>query len=239
MRRRLQVWRSAGVAVAVVALWCATASADTVGGNFSGFQKIDKGVFDLGGETLLLFSSTSTPILDADDAEIGEASVSNLSTTIGVTPRYFLADNFALGLNVNFFLNSASNTTALNDKDPVETSSKDSGVLGYAMANYYLRLGNSFFFKPGAGVGGFFGSRSIPDPTDDAKIIQSGLSGFAARLDLGFVFYAGRSFNLKAGPDLIFKAGSETPAAEGDEEVKPKSFTTLEAAFTIGMGYSF
>ena len=227
------------VAAGLVLSLCAVASADTVGRNYSGYQKISKGVFDLGIESLVLFSSTSTPILDANDAEIGTNSVSNLSTTVGVTPRYFLADNFGLGLNVNFFLNQASATTEIDGQDPAEASNSDSGVIGYAMANYYLRLGNSFFFKPGLGVGGFAGTRSVPDPEDAAKTIQSSLAGFAARLDLGFVFYAGRSFNLKAGPDIIFKSGSETPQAQGDEEVTALGFTTIEAGFNIGLGYSF
>jgi hypothetical protein len=226
-------------ALCLLALSSAPAQAQSVSGNYSGLTRINKGVFDLGFDGLLLSRNLTQPIL-VNGEEAGEVATSTLSLTIGPELRYFVIDNLSVGVRASFFLENAGTTTTPDEGDATEISSSDTGGIFFLNANYYLRLGSSFFLTPGVGVGGFVGNRSIPDPLDDAKIIQSGLGGIAARGHLGCAFYANQHWNLRAGVDLVYRAGSVTPQAEeGDAEPDAQSFTTLDAAFTIGMGYSF
>jgi len=113
------------------------------------------------------------------------------------------------------------------------TRSRDLGFLGFATANYHLRLGNSFFFRPGLGAGWFQATRQVPAAASGTKI-ESSLSGPAGKLDLGFVYYASGNFNLWAGVDFVGRTGNEK-AADGTKT----RFTDLDAGFSVGLGYSF
>lgn len=213
------------------------AHARSVGGNHQGWTKIRKGVFELGVENLLLYRSNKVEVSDT----ITETTT-DLSYTVGLTPRYFVMDNLAVGVNVNYFLRSNTNEVD-NDGTTSEATADDSGIIGFLMANYYIRLGSSFFFKPGLGVGGFVGTRQTPVVGSTTLKEESDLSGIAARGDLGFAFYAGEHFNLKAGIDVIFRSGELKPKEDDmampmtDTEGQP--FSTVEAGFNVGAAYSF
>jgi hypothetical protein len=195
-----------------------------------GYERISKGVFDLGLDNILLVSyiSTTQPPATTGDTP---SKFSSLSATYigGLTPRFFLVDNFALGLSLNLFYGKNKVTDAAGDED----SSSDLGFIGFVMLNYNLRLGHSLFFKPGVGIGAFYGKRQYPTE-DPAYKRESSLYGGAGRIDLGFVFYAGPHVNLRAGPDIIIRVGKEDPP-DGEAE----SFMSVDAGFTIGIGASF
>jgi hypothetical protein len=186
-----------------------------------GIERISGGVFELGIDNLLLVRYSSTGS-DPGDSTL-EASYMG-----GLTPRFFLADNFSLAANLELFYGARSQKDA-----GVEIySSHDLGFLGLVMANYYVRLGYGMFFAPGIGGGGFYGTRStpggMPGTTEEAA-----LYGGAVKVDLGFVFYAGPHFNLKGGPDVLVRFGNVKP-----EGVDAESLLSVEAGFHIGLAYS-
>ncbi len=218
-----------------------TANAAGVGKSWRGYTFINKGVFDLGVENLLLYRSNSTP-LKGIDVEDGELKTSEFAYQGGVTGRYFVIRNLALGANLNFFTRSNTvSTEPAGGGETVEETHSDLGFLGFGMAHYYIRLGNSFFLTPGVGAGFFSGTRETPVAGNASTKKETSISGPAARFDFGAVFYAGPQFNLKAGLTVIGRFGEETfDAPEGGGSAPdPVEFTSVDAAFNIGLGYSF
>lgn len=239
MRQQSFPLLGAVAALLLVSLLGVEAQAGDVYDNYQGITRVRKGVINLGVDSLLLVRNTTTPLM-VNGEEAGDVSDSTLSLTVGPGLRYFLKDNLAVGAQAHFFLENNSNTISPEGGEETESSTSDTGGIFFATAHYYLRLGSSFFLAPGLGAGGFVGTRGIPDPTDDAKTINSSLSGVAFKGHLGCVFYANQHWNLRAGADIVYRLGSITPEASDDsEDPASQSFTTLDAAFTIGMGYSF
>jgi len=186
-----------------------------------GIERISGGVFELGLDNLLLVRYQST------GSDPNTVSTLEASYVGGLTPRYFLADNFSLAANLELFYGKRSETAG-----GVESTSSDLGFLGLVMANYYVRLGWGMFFAPGIGGGGFYGTRSTPSATP-GMTDNAALYGGAVKVDLGFVFYAGPHFNLKGGPDVLIRFGNVKP-----EGVDGESLMSVEAGFHIGLAYS-
>ncbi len=227
------------ILAASVLAFAGQAVAGTAYGNHQGITKIRKGVFDLGFDSVLILRNTTTP-LKVNGEEAGSSTQTGFTYAGGPSFRYFLKDNLAVGADLQFFTFRNSTSIDPDMGEAVETSTADTGGLGFATGHYFIRLGSGLFFKPGVGVGGFVGNRSIPDGMDDTKTINSSLSGLAAKADLGFAFYAGQHFNLRAGLNFTYYLGNVTPeAVEGEEDPASDSFSTLEAGFSVGVGYSF
>jgi hypothetical protein len=231
--------------VAIGAMAAPESQADTVGSSYRGFTSVAKGVKEIGVDNLFLLRHESVPLTDAPDTTVSTMDIAYVG---GLTPRYFVTDNVALALNLDFFYRKSSVSTETKDPaggDPVEDTQTetDTGFLGFVMANYYLKLGNSMFFKPGIGGGGFVGTRSRPTAGQPGQETKTSLSGGAGRLDLGFAFYTSQSFNLKAGVDVIARFGKEKPEEDATlpsgEEPESQSFTTIDAGFNVGFAYSF
>lgn len=193
----------------------------SVGPGSNGYERINKGVVDLGFFDSLL-------LLRYEDNPGNDSSTFYFSLIGGFSPRYFIAHNLALGLNLNLYL--GRQWTEINGN---KSDGKDYGFLGHVTVNYYVRLGNSFFFKPGIGGGGLVGKHTIP--TDSAGLVlQANTYGGSIRIDLGFVYYAAKNFNLRAGPDLLIRFGSHK-IPDGDSI----SFSSFDAGLSVGFGYSF
>lgn len=212
------------------------AQADSISGSWRGYTDIEAGVFELGMNAMFLlrYSSTSQDVAGAGEETV-EATTSGLDVagTAGLSPRFFLAKNWSLGAHLNGIFRSRSITTDV-DGNETEESSSDVGFLGLLTTDYYIGVGNNFFFKPGIGVGGFFGSRSVPVEGMDNLTESQGWSGFAVLVDLGFVFYASQSWNLKAGVNVLPLIGSVSP-----DEGESQSFVEVDMGFNVGFGYSF
>ena len=198
-----------------------------------GYERVTRGVFDLGFENLLLvhFLSSNEPAASTTGVSTSSTYVAYMG---GLVPRMFVIDNLAIGLSLNIFYQS-NTVEVTSGGSTVTTDTSDLGFIGFVVINYYLRLGYSLFFKPGVGVGGFYASRETPhndDPTSSLEV-ETDLYGFAGRVDLGLVYYAGAHFNLRAGIDIIIRYGAE--AYEGNST----SFYSVDAAFGAGLGYSF
>ncbi len=207
----------------------------TVTPGTQGYEMVAAGVWDLGTEHLLLvhFLNSSEPAASAD----GVSTTSTYAAYMGgLVPRVFVINNLAIGLSLNVLYQY--NSLEITSGGTTETiDSDDLGFIGFLMLNYYLRLGYSLFFKPGIGVGGFYASRETPYndvPGTPGLELETDLYGFAGRIDLGLVYYAGRHFNLRAGIDILIRAGYEA-APDGDGD----SFYSIDAAFGAGLGYSF
>lgn len=217
------------LALAVLALtWTGVASARTISSPYRG--QVNKGVFQLGFDNFLLFRSDTASAPGSDDS----TTTSDLIWTGGLTPRYFIIKNLSLGAQLNFFTESSKTTTTIGSAE-TEVETSDSGFLGVLMANYYVHVAGGMFFKPGIGGGYLTGTRSIPDPTDPAKKIESSVSGFVGKLDLGVSYFATQRFSLRAGPEVLIRVGKETDA---DDNEGP-SFTRIDATFAVGVGYIF
>lgn len=217
------------IALALFALvWTGAAQARTVSTPYRG--KVNKGVFQLGFDNFLLYRSNTTSPPDSDDSQ----NESSIIWTGGITPRYFVIKNLAVSAQLNFFTESFKTVTTTGSTE-TETETSDSGFLGVLMVNYYVHVAGGMFFKPGIGGGYLTGTRSIPDPTDAAKKIESSISGAVGKLDLGVTYFATQRFSLRAGPEVLMRFGSET--LEDDSE--GPSFTRIDATFGVGFGYLF
>jgi len=206
-------------------------------GNYSGITKVRKGVFDLGMDSLLILRSTSTPT-EVDGEEVGSTSQLGLSFAGGPALRYFVIDNLSVGADLHFLYIKNSSSVEDQSGNTSDFGSSDSAFLGFLTGHYFVRLGSGLFFKPGLGVGGFYGSRSIPDPLDSARSLNGSLSGGAGKADLGFAFYANSHFNLRAGLNLVYYLGSVSSDSAQGTSIEG-SFSTMEAGFSVGLGYSF
>ncbi len=193
----------------------------SIGSGTSGYEKINKGVVDLG----FLDSLFLLRYLNDSSRQSSSMVVAFIG---GFTPRYFLMDNLALHLSLNLL---AQKEVSVEGNTTIDAS--DLGFLGLFGVNYYVRLGHSFFWKPGISGGGFVGSRDVPG-TDPGTVIESSLYGGAVRVDLGFVVYVSKYVNLRAGPDLLMRFGVDQPA-----EGEGSSFVELDAGLGVGFGYSF
>jgi hypothetical protein len=224
-------------------LFSSAAWSAPVSSSWRGYTSINKGVFDLGLENMLLFRSNSTPIKGTSGVEDGEVSASEFAYQGGLSGRYFVIRNLAVGASANFFMRSRTDETDQPgpSDEPVEITSKDSGFIGFAMAHYYIRLGNSFFITPGLGGGYFTGTRETPVAGTGNQVAETTISGPAGRADLGAVFYAGPQFNLKAGLTFIGRFGQESFEDTGGagSTPDPVDFTSIDGAFNIGLGYTF
>ncbi len=194
-----------------------------------GYEAIDAGVFEISVDNMLLLGYSKQNLDEDGDAWASELRVAYIG---GVTPRYFVAKNVSVALNLNLFLGQDAQTTKVGDSEETQTST-DVGFLGTVMAHYYLRLGNSMFLKPGLGGGAFFGTRSVPGMEEGTKI-EHKLSGGIGRLDIGLVYYASKNFNMKAGIDTLMWFGSVTNPAD-----ESRGYFSIDAGFNVGLAYSF
>jgi hypothetical protein len=217
--------------VGVSAAWAAPPTGRAITRGTTGVESVQKGVWELGHEQMLLVRWFSGTAPDGSGTTSSQLSANFIG---GIAPRYFIINNLAVGVSVNAFLGMSSLTSTGAGGQTVTAESKDIGLLAMATVNYYLRLGFGLFFAPGIGLGGFYGQRFTPDPTDPGRALQTVLVGGAGRLDLGFVFFASRHVSLKAGLDVLFRVGSER-FTQGD----PASFSSVEAGIHAGIAYSF
>ncbi len=193
----------------------------SIGSGTSGYEKINKGVVDIG------FFDALFLLRYLNDSS-RQASSMVVAFVGGVTPKYYVIDNLAIGVSFNLL---AQKELAIEGGETIDAS--DMAFLGLVTANYMVRLGHSAFFKPGIGGGGFVGSRDVPG-ADPGTEIESSLYGGAVRLDLGFAVYISKYINLRAGPDLLLRFGVDQPVdGEGT------SFIELDAGLAVGFGYSF
>lgn len=171
---------------------------------------------------------------DASDKELVASSIwilghqdqgdfSNTAFTIigEAAFRYFVADNFGVGLSAGAFFKSAGD------------DAEDSGFTVQALASYYLSLTDQLYLAPGIGLGATFGSRQTPVGMN--MLLEQDILGFTTSLSLPFVLFTTGPFSVRAGPEIIATFGSAEDSATGDSQ----SFTTIDGGFKIGFGFNF
>ena len=227
----------------VVAFAGNAAAGGVVHSGTRGFEKLQKGLFQVGFDNMLLVNYSSS----TDDGTAGAEVTSSLLSASwigGLAPRYFIMNNFSLGLSLNFFYELEKQTTEVGG-DETSLEKSDTGFIGFVTANYHVRLGNSLFLRPGIGVGYFMGTREVPfagvavtldgQPSGGSTKVETSLSGMAAQLDLTLEYFASAHFSMRAGPVIMMRFGTETP--EGADE--GNAYQQVDAGFIGGLGYSF
>ena len=203
--------------------------------------RIRAGTFDVDWSNLLLFRQNSAPILDTAGNEVGTSSTSEFSFLTGVAPKYFVVDNVAVGVSLGFSLLNRNETVDFDNSDTndVDRTISDTGVPVFLIGQYYFNVGEDRYLFGGAGLGWTFaGSREVPDANNPNITIESDLSGFAARLDAGMMFYLSRRVNLRATLTALYRNLNETQANPNGEDLERTS-STIDAGLSIGIGYSF
>ena len=233
------------------------AHADTLSpgaGDFGAITRIGRGIKELSLETGFVFSQRT----DKEKGVVPETSSTSLAVLGGAVFRYFVADNFVLGLHAGGFYRSVSSKThALTstvDGQTVsipesEVKTSEAGFLGTLTASYYASLGGGLFIAPLVGAGGFVGSGQTTVPGTGGAADQtakSSLAGVALRGGLGLVFYASNRFNLFARPEAIVYLGSSKPkkddsgaSASASSSDESRGFTRIDGGFTCGLSYVF
>lgn len=212
------------ISLATIALICALASPTLAGGVIrggdSGYDAIDAGAWDLTFVDATFLSRYSI---------VDEASAHSLSFFGGPALRYFVMRNFSIHLTAGINYDLDSTETPAGETKKTSTWS----LLPFAGVDYYIRLPGNFFLKPGLSGGYYYGKKSEPI-SGTTTVLQSDISGFAGRLQLALVYYAGPHMNIRGGLDLIMRFGSDDPET-GDSV----SATQINTGFTIGIGYTF
>ncbi len=215
----------------LVALVCSSSALaqQGVGGSWTGYTHIPSSTKQLTFDHML--------IVDYDSREL--VTNREILWSGGLAFSYFVIQNLGVGLNVGYFWNQNSVTTTVEDTD-VTADITDSGLIGFLTAEYYVRLGENMFLRPGLGVGYYLGTRETPlEGTEDA-LAQSDISGFAGRLDLGASFYTSRSVSLRASIMVLARLATETiEATEANVDPIEESATLIDAGFSLGVGYAF
>lgn len=196
-------------------------------------RPIDGGTFEVGLDNILLVSFSEVDIDNPAGGDPGTASELDVAYTGGLHPRFFVIDRLSVGLSLNLFYRLAQTTSEIGGMSD-ETEASDFGFLGFATLHYFLPLNRFVFFKPGLGLGAFFGTRERPGAMPGIRI-ESDLSGFAGRVDIGFQFQLSDMVNLKTGLAVIPWFGSETPPDSDESE----SFRQVDAGFNLGVGVTF
>jgi hypothetical protein len=210
---------SAIVSLAGLLLAAAPAAASgTIRGGDGGFDAIAGGAWDLTFIDATFLSRYE--ILD-------DGSAHSLSFFGGPGLRYFLFKNFSIHLTPGF----TYDLTTTDDGD-ASLSESSWSLLPFLGVDYYLRLPGNFFLKPGLSAGYYWGNKETP--VDENTSTESTISGFAGRVQLALIYYAGPNLNLRAGLDLVLRFGSSDPES-GDSVTN----TLINTGFTIGIGYTF
>ena len=231
--------------VLVVAICATSASAQVGSGSWAGYNHIPQHTKQFTFDQLLL---VDYDVVDGPEGSDTTTTTREILWNGSISFDYFVVQNLAVGANVGYFWDGQKTIVTAGDEEAVGEQ-VDSGLLTFVIADYYLRLGNSMFLRPGVGVGFFYGKRRSPVVGEENLSFENDLYGFAGKLELGGVFYTSSSFSLRAGVSLLARVLTESPVPEeGEEETtdatedEPSldlSGIALDAAFSIGFGYAF
>ena len=150
---------------------------------------------------------------------------SSLRTTVlgGGAFRYFVRNNLAVGIALDAYYKHSSTSTQTGT-----SADKEAGGLLLVTLQYFARLGDGFFLRPGFGIGGYTGSHWTP-VDGSASDNSTSVYGGAATVDLGLVLYAKQHVSFHVVPQIIIFAGSN-----GTDTV-----VNVDGGFNVGFTYSF
>lgn len=186
-------------------------------------QILQKGNFVVG-STLGFSSADSKVTLSTNDVEDESAGPSSLQFGISPNVGYFVADNFALGIGMDYTFSSL--------KEPNEDRTDDTDLLFGPFGRAYLPVGEDMAFFLEAGFG--FGTSSDDQFIGEEKqSIRTNV--FAVGVGPGFTIFSSQAIGIEA----MFKynyARSKFDTEAGGIKTTTKTITNQ---FDIGIGLQF
>lgn len=157
-------------------------------------QISQRGNFLIGGTLGFSTATSSVEQVSGDNVFKGEgtqATQFNIAPNIG----YFFANNFALGLGLDYTLNKTSEPIDFTDPNTTYLETYDSDLLFGPFARYYIPLQNSkaFFFETTFG----FGS-SYDEFQTEAGTQTTATNVFAVGVGPGFSIISGDAIGIEA-----------------------------------------
>jgi hypothetical protein len=133
------------------------------------YSQTEKGKNFIGGQINL--SGSTSSFLDTLN------KFDNNSFGFSVSPNYgyFIADNVAIGVNVNFGISNAVQNSKYSNNIPSEFTYK-SNTLSYgggAFARYYLNISDKFKFYFNGGLNYFYSTQKIKNSNNDPNYVYS------------------------------------------------------------------
>lgn len=189
-------------------------------------QVTDQGNFLLG--STIGFSTANSKVTQM----VGDAGLANeerpSSVQLNVAPKigYFLADNIALGIGVDYTLNTI--------REAGEEKVKDSDLLFGPFARYYYPVGEDMAFLIEAGFG-FGNATDILDIAGSQQRITTNI--FAFGIGPGFTVVSSESIGLEASVKYNYARSSFDTEIGG---IRQETITdTNQFDFSVGIQFYF
>ena len=217
----------------------------------SGFAQTEKGKMFIGGNINITGRNNSNKP-DSLESE----KVKSFSFQINPNVGYFIKDNFAVGINLNFGIaNSTQNYNAISGQLPYyEMNYKDNSITygGGVFARRYFKIADKFFFLLNGNINYNYQTlkdvRSCNDPnyvfpTDYPATQKSFTKSFGISVNPGLVYFVSPKLGIQTSFGNIFynNSTSKNTSLLYDNTNNTKIFgANLNiSTFSIGLNYYF
>lgn len=186
-------------------------------------QVTDRGNFIIGG-TLGFSSATS----DVEQSINGQSTTLDgaTGTQLNISPSigYFLVDNFALGVGMDYTFNKV--------EEPDGTEENDNDLLFGPFIRYYFPVGNnmSFFLESTAGFGSSSNTSDFGGQTQDIST-----NVFAFGIGPGFTIFSSNAIGIEA----LVKYNYASSDADFDVSGETANVITTTNQFDFSVGLQF
>lgn len=188
-------------------------------------QVTDQGNFLIGGT---LGFSTSDSDINQTIGGTPQTTNGTNATQVNVAPAigYFIANNVALGVGMDYTLNTVKESN--DDRD------YDSDLLFGPFARFYLPVGNdmSFFLETTFGFG-----NSVDQIEIDGQTQNTSTNVFAAGVGPGFTIFSSNAIGIEAAVKYNY-ARSESNTQANELSIETIT-TTNQVDFSIGLQFYF
>lgn len=182
----------------------------------------DRGSFMIGGE--LGLSSSSSSVTTNGNGNVGDQITTNNATQFNIAPSigYFFANNFALGVGVDYTLNTS--------KDRL-----DSDLLFGPFVRYYIPFGEdkALFFEADFGYG-----NTADQLETDQGTRQALTNVFAGGIGPGFTIFSNDAIGIEALAKYRFASGNNRITTPTNETFTSNSITH-SFDFSVGLQIYF
>lgn len=182
----------------------------------------DRGSFMIGGE--LGLSSSSSSVTTNGNGNVGDQITTNNATQFNIAPSigYFFANNFALGVGVDYTLNTS--------KDRL-----DSDLLFGPFVRYYIPFGEdkALFFEADFGYG-----NTADQLETDQGTRQALTNVFAGGIGPGFTIFSNDAIGIEALAKYRFASGNNRITTPTNETFTSNSITH-SFDFSVGLQVYF
>ncbi len=182
----------------------------------------EKGSWVISGSTTLGFNNVSSKV-KVD----GESFDGPKTTSFNVTPAfgYFVANNFAIGLDLAFKSTKNENTDYFNGES-FDYDTKDNTVIVMPTGTYYFKSASKVMPYLGAGIGYFSSTTKFSSNLSNDFDAKTTVDGLAWGANGGLVYLVTPSIGIDLGVGYI-----NTSSKEGDVK-------TITNTFGVNAGFS-